>query len=179
MGIIRASSKIKHRFHCGEIELAVAKYFNPRQNLIVPNISWGMCSHECDLMVLTQSNYAYEIEIKISAGDLKADAHKTHKHESKLIKLLYFAIPEYLLPYAEHIPKRAGIIKVWREYFGTPEDPTWRDYCSVVKAPKVNKEAEKWEDRRRMELMRLSTMRIWSLKETCQRLAKEKKSWSK
>ena len=46
-------------------------FFNYRANLIVPNISWGLGLHECDLLVLTSSGYATEIEIKVSKADLK------------------------------------------------------------------------------------------------------------
>lgn len=147
-----------YRYHCGHIEVAVAKFFNPRQNIIVPNISWGLNIHECDLLVLTQSGYAYEIEIKVSAGDLKADAKKGHAHRSNKIKLLYFAVPNYLLAYKEFIPVHAGIIAVQRVNGG--------NQVAIVRAPHANKNAGKWDDRQKIELMRLSTMRIWTLKET-------------
>jgi hypothetical protein len=32
-----------------EIEVVIAKHFGIRQNIIVPNISWGFDSHEMDL----------------------------------------------------------------------------------------------------------------------------------
>ncbi|MBT9170538.1 MAG: hypothetical protein DDT18_00881 [Actinobacteria bacterium] len=95
-----------------EIELAVADYFNPRVNLIVPNISWGMFLHECDMLIVTKNNYAYEVEIKTTKSDLVADQKKRHNHSNKKIKKLYFAIPDYLLQYAEYIPDHAGIIVV-------------------------------------------------------------------
>ena len=177
MGIIKTTLKtVPHKFHCGEIEVAVAKFFDPRQNLIVPNISWGMFVHECDLLVLTQSNYAYEIEIKISASDLKADSKKPHSHRSNKIKILYFALPEYLRDYHEMVPQRAGIIEVSRqnkwhwdyEHQKQIQDGE-HDCCKIIRAPHVNREAGKWDDKQRMELMRLSTMRIWSLKEALNR----------
>ena len=75
---------VEHKFNSLEMEVALSKFFNPRQNIIVPNISWGMGGHhECDLMVLTQCNFAYEVEIKVSAADLKADAKKTHAHPAQ------------------------------------------------------------------------------------------------
>jgi len=40
-----------------EMEIAFARYFGIRQNLIIPNVSWGMDTHECDLFVLTPARY--------------------------------------------------------------------------------------------------------------------------
>ena len=81
-----------------EMELVLAQYFDPRVQLVVPNVSWGFegC-HEMDLAVLTKAGYLYEIEIKISLSDLKKDRDKSHGHRNKKVKYLYFAIPEYRL----------------------------------------------------------------------------------
>ena len=80
-----------------EVELAVAKYFNPRQNHDIPNVSWGFNIHECDLLILTKSKFLYEVEIKISRADLIKDKDKGHKHKHKKIRKLYFAIPENMI----------------------------------------------------------------------------------
>ena len=172
MGIIRNTGQsIAHKYHAGEIELAVATHFDSRQNLIVPNVANGMGIHECDVLILTQTGYATEVEIKISAGDLKADAKKSHAHDSDMIKILYFAIPESLRDYASHIPARAGIIIVkrvknrWYDgWTGKIMEDGERDRCEIIRAPHVNKAAKKWTPKDRYMLMRLSTMRIWSLK---------------
>ena len=95
-----------------DIELAVSGYLNPRQNLIVPNVHWGLGIHECDLLVITQAGYAWEIEIKVSKADLIKDGKKRHGHIDFRIKELWFAIPKYLEPHIEHVPKHAGIIVV-------------------------------------------------------------------
>lgn len=43
-----------------DMEVAVMEHFGVRQNLIVPNVWWGMgLNHECDMLVLTKSNCAY------------------------------------------------------------------------------------------------------------------------
>ena len=184
MGIIRNTEKtIAYKFNAGEIELAVATHFDPRQNLIVPNVAHGMGLHECDVLILTQTGYATEVEIKISASDLKADAKKSHGHDSDMIKALYFAIPEALKDYAEHVPQRAGIIIVKRvanRYWDYLKQETVEagetNRCEIIRAPRLNKHAVKWTDKDRMALMRLSTLRIWSLKRKIRDLqAKEKK----
>jgi len=64
--------------NCVEIEVAIMREFDFRQNLIVPNISnqMGIVAFETDVLVLTKSNYAYGFEIKVSKSDLKADFKK-------------------------------------------------------------------------------------------------------
>lgn len=138
-----------------DIEVAVARYLNPRTNLIVPNISWGLDLHECDLLVVTKSGCAWEIEIKVSKYDLIKDKSKPHKHDSHKIKYLYFAIPESLLEHKEHIPERAGIIVVYKK------DLTTR--CETVRQPQSHSNY-KFTDSERYAVARLGSMRIWDLK---------------
>jgi hypothetical protein len=65
-----------------DIEIAVAEHFNSRQNLIVPNVHWGwMLQYEADMVILRQSGYAVEVEIKVSAADIKRDLRKHHQHD--------------------------------------------------------------------------------------------------
>jgi hypothetical protein len=56
-----------------EIELRIAYYFGNRSHIIVPNVSWGLMMYECDLLVMPKSGHLYEVEIKVSKGDLIAD----------------------------------------------------------------------------------------------------------
>jgi len=135
-----------------DIELAVAKYFNTRINLIVPNISWGLWLHECDLLIITKNNYAYEVEIKISKSDLIADKKKTHKHNDDRIKKLYFAIPYDLLKYQQYIPEHAGILAITEDLC-----------CKKVREAKV-KSKYKFTDEEKFNVARLGTMRMWNLK---------------
>jgi hypothetical protein len=174
MSIIRRREEIiEHKFYTEEMELSVARYFNFLQNIIVPNISYGAGVHECDILVLKQSGYAYEIEIKISVSDLKADSKKTQAHESNKIKLLYFALPHYLQNYYKYVPIRAGILEVtrrkewhWDYELQKQTQTVERNYCEIVRTPQVNREAEKWSAEDRINLMRLSTIRTWTLKKT-------------
>jgi len=134
------------------MELAIVDYFNPRVNLIVPNISWGMFIHECDLLLITKHSYAYEIEIKISRADLKKDLEKKHGHKSEKIKKLYFALPDYLLDTVDLIPKHAGILSVNQKL-----------KCHMVREAKINSEY-KFSDAEKFQVARLGSMRIWELK---------------
>lgn len=139
-----------------DIEIAIAECYGIRAHLIIPNVSWGLwLGHECDLLLLTNSGYAWEFEIKVSKQDLIRDKFKGHNHFSPKIKYLYFAIPEHLENEIEHIPERAGIIVVTKEN----EDY----YCNVIRRPTKNCDY-KFSDSERCELARLGALRIWGLK---------------
>ena len=137
-----------------EMELAVANFFNPRVHLIVPNVSWGMGIHECDLLILTKCGYANEVEIKLFLPDLKRDLLKRHGHRSNLIKRLFFAIPESLAEHQGYIPDRAGIIIVNERG------------CQLVRKAEINKSAKPFTNEQTLHFGRLAGMRIWSLKKT-------------
>lgn len=138
-----------------EIECKIADYFGIRTHLIVPNVSWGLGVHECDLLVLSKNGYATEVEIKISASDLKADALKGHGHKSKKIKYLYFAIPSYLCKYIEFIPRRAGILVI---------TSAGRVFCAAE--PEQNRDARSLTLQEQYDMARLGALRIWSMKNT-------------
>jgi hypothetical protein len=82
-----------------EIEIALLKHFDFTQKLILPRISFGAGIHECDILVMSKSGYATEIEIKISVADLKKDLNKKHTHNSDKIKYFYYAIPKEMYDY--------------------------------------------------------------------------------
>lgn len=73
-------------------------------------------SWESDYLALTKSGYWYEIEVKISRADFKADFKKISKHE-KLSSgnfcpnYFYYAVPEGLV-LVEEIPQYAGLIYI-------------------------------------------------------------------
>ena len=147
-----------------EIEIAVAEYFGISRNLTIPNVSWGFRnrSSEKDLVVITSSNYIYEIEIKVSKSDLIRDKQK---HKWKLqpyfndFRKTYFAIPIYLLEYKEHIPEFAGIITV--EHANKKNVDYW---TFVQREAKINKESKKITEKEKYQLARLGALRVWGLK---------------
>lgn len=173
-----------------DIEVAVIKGFHIRQNLIVPNVSWGMsnnngCLHECDVLVLTPSGYATEIEIKISKGDLLQDMNKRHAHKHNLIRRFYYAVPEKLKEIALNvIPERAGLLVVseieatkykWLKNGGNIPIPYKYRRLTTVREAEINKNAVKWNDGERYQLARLGTLRILGLKEKIQALKNKQK----
>lgn len=144
------------KIKCLDIEIAVSNFFGIRTNLIVPNISWGLLNHECDLFILTNAGYGYEVEIKISKQDLIKDKDKKHKHFDQKLKYLYFAIPEYLENCIEHIPENAGIIIVrWISDV--------RLFCEIIREPKQIGHY-RFSDDEKFQIARLGAMRIWRLK---------------
>ena len=137
-----------------EIEEAIFRFFNPRVNIIVPNVSWGLnFGHEIDILVCTKSGYCTEVEIKISKQDILADKKKKHSHEDNRLKYLYFAVPYHLKDFAlEHIPKRAGLIAVYdRNGFLVPKK---------VRKAKCRKNCIKLSDQEINKLLRLGCMRL-------------------
>lgn len=151
------------------MEVELSRYLNFRINLIVPNVSWGMFSHECDLIRLSPAGYCSEIEIKVSLSDLKKDKEKRHNHvdggrysyRTNKIKYLYFAIPEYLEKHIEHIPERAGILvvrEIKKDWWPEPQIRT-----EEIRAPKKQSDY-KFSEKERIKLLSLMAMRIWGLK---------------
>ena len=76
--IVRRNSRQPRRFrdrivpgetlNTADMEIAIAEWVGTRTHLVVPNVSYGMYVHECDLFVLSKSGYATEIEIKITVS---------------------------------------------------------------------------------------------------------------
>ena len=138
---------------CAEIELKLVKWFNPRTNLIVPNVSWGFLKYECDLLIISKLGYLIEVEIKVSLSDLKRDLLKRHNHDDNRIKYLYFAIPKKLEKHIEHIPERAGIFVVDEE-----------GWVHKIRKPTINNIAKPISIEDMYKIARLGTLRVWNLK---------------
>jgi hypothetical protein len=143
-----------------DIEVAVAKHFDYRRNLIVPNISWGLLDYEADILVLSAAGYASEVEIKVSRSDLRRDSKKQHGHRSDLVKAFWFAVPEAIVDFAlEHIPEDAGLLGIWeRQRRGGPG--------SIFEArphrfPTPRPHSRKFTESERHQMARLAAMRYW------------------
>ena len=156
-----------------EIEVALMEYFLPGNFVIVPNVSWGMRFekhtkdlHECDLLILSRSRYATEIEIKISKADILKDKKKRHGHHHNHIARLYFAVPEKLADFAlQHIPRRAGLYSILKDKRRKPR---------LVKHCIRNKNCVKWTEKDKLCLARLGALRVLGLKSKIHKLTKGK-----
>ena len=152
-----------------EIEIAIMEYFDIRQNLIVPNISWGIANlHECDILSLSKAGYATEVEIKVSKSDLLKDKEKGHGHRHNHIAQLFFAVPKKLEDIAlSAIPERAGLFVVEKHRYRVPGfDNVYKFVTGIIMVRQCerNKNAVKWSEKERYQLARLGTMRILALK---------------
>jgi len=150
-----------------DIEIALAQYFNPRTNLMIPNVHWGFSIHECDMLVMSAAGYLSEVEIKVSLSDLKKDKKKEHGHEDDRIKCFYFAMPKKLLKHSDLVPERAGILSV--DYSPTPGHYK----IFLERGAVINKKAPKMRIGEMYELARLGALRIWTLKRKIKKLQEE------
>lgn len=87
------------RLSVKDIQLAIrnSAYCDIRNDLIVPNVSWGLLPYEADLFVVKKSDLCIEFEIKRSFEDFKKDFEKNHKHDAQLVAYFYYVIPEKLI----------------------------------------------------------------------------------
>ena len=147
-----------------DIEIGVARYFCWRRNVIVPNVSWGWgLNYEADVVVLTPRNYCFEVEIKTTASDLRADLRKRHHHDDNRFKRLYFAVPQCLADaHFDLIPPRAGILALQHHANGGGY------YMRLLRAAATNTAARPISEEERMELLKLAHMRVWTLKQALQ-----------
>jgi len=178
MAVVKAGKSTKLKTI--EMELALAEHFDKRHNLIVPNISWGMMSFgedfpQCDLLLITRNEYAYQIEIKTSKADLIADRKKRHQHLNGKIRKLYFAIPDYLKNCEQYIPKHAGIIIVSSFVNQDGYLPAGATGCHVVREAEVKSEY-KFTDKEKFNVARLGALRSWRLKENLLKLMNKERA---
>lgn len=143
------------KLNAQDIEIALARHFNHRTNIIVPNVAWGLnLSYECDMLVVSPAGYAHEIEIKTTSGDIKAESRKRGTaHQSRKIHRFSYAVPNYLKD-CEHLRLECGLIVVNKDL-----------RCQTIRPPRLNKAARKLTEKEINKLLHLGCMRIYSLKE--------------
>lgn len=156
------------KWRADEIELAITDIYDIRQNLIVPNVSWGFgIRHEADLLIVRKSGYCIEIEIKVTIADLRADFKKKHLHLDRRnrIKELYYALPADLIDKATPIIEKgnpcAGIISCrYDSRIG------WQPYrATYIKHAVAIPNHERLTKEDRYTLARLGTIKLWKTKQ--------------
>lgn len=160
------TAKIKsEKLNTKELEVLVADFFGVRTHLIIPNVSWGFgLLYEADLVVVTRSRYVYEVELKVSKSDLKADANKKkHNNPRKTFKRMYYAMPEEIYDPAL-VPDYAGVLLAYMH--------RKRWYIKLERKPD-NLSVEPITDKQYLKLLELMAMRVWSIKK---KLLKETKN---
>lgn len=104
--------------------------------------------YEADFLYVTKSDYLYEVEIKISIADFRADQKKNKYHDHPDIRGFYYFIPQEL--YSKHKneiratckEKGAGLI-----VDGHP--------ITTILKPKMRKEVKPLSDNRYIHYLRL------------------------
>lgn len=71
----------------------VRRYCNTREDIIIPNLSWGLLPYEIDLAVIKPNGYMTEYEIKRSYSDLVADFKKAIYHNDERVKYFHYVLP--------------------------------------------------------------------------------------
>lgn len=152
-----------------EMEVILMKYFNFLTNTIVPNVTRnsGLVKFETDLLVLSKSNYATGVEIKISKADLLNDLKKAQygtpstkgevewlkKYWYSEFKHFYYAVPSDLVEIADKtIHPFCGLISI-----------SENKKVSIIRKPKLIKNY-RWTDKEKDKLVRLGCLRVYNLK---------------
>ncbi len=136
----------------------VRRLFDATRYSCVVNVSYGFLNHEADLIIMNGTRRLYEVEIKTTLADLKADFKKKHHHDDPKIERLFYAVPAPLLEKAQQIiPEQYGIISVNLER---------RPRFNFLTAERV-REAKKLREYQLdptqvIQLLRLGTMRYWT-----------------
>jgi len=147
-----------------EMEYAISRRFDVRTHTIVPNVSWGLLSHEADVLVMRETGFLLEFEIKRSFSDYKADfkKHKWRNGLSKTIKKFYYCFPADLWRkrrghIQEILPEFAGILVIYKNGERLP-------FSEIIKPAKLNPGCKALSKPQQLKLAQLGTMRIWNLK---------------
>jgi len=150
-----------------EMEIELARFFNSRINVIIPNVHWGLgLAYEADLLIVSPNRCVTEVEIKISRSDIKKDlSKKCYAHRSRKIHKFFYAVPENLID-CEYLPEDCGLIMVSDKPSKKSKAINKRsDRCKIIRPPRFNRKAVKLNDKELNHLLHLGCMRIWSLKE--------------
>ena len=162
----------KPKMTSADIELAIIQTWKPRQNLMVPNVSWGFVPWgEIDILKVEKSMYLTEIEIKLTLADLKREWGKKrwapvyYDWFRKKIRRYYIAMPEDLYeqlcsPEGRFPWSRDGI----PDWVGAGVLTVDGRFVRERKKPRINKEAAKLTCTELAALGRLGTLRYWALR---------------
>lgn len=135
--------------------------------IVVPNVSWGWgLDYEADLIAVSKTNWADEIEIKINKYDLMNDKFKQKhrgevvgKYLDKRIRRFWYAIPTELLETALEIPKEFGIVEIRKS--NLKHQP---HTAHVIRRATARPHARQVTPEETLKLLHLGIMRYWDLR---------------
>lgn len=154
-----------------EIQIALRNsgIWNKRQDIFIPNLSWGLLQYEADLVIITKSGYLTEVEIKRSWEDFKADFKKGHEHNDPRVYNFYYCVPESIVArVAEFLLGKYGSNCPAMLCF--EESGSISHYFGVGRA---HRGGRKLFIEEQLIAARLGCMRVWNLKE---KLLKQKQN---
>jgi hypothetical protein len=143
--------------------------FDPRRWIVVPNVSWGWnLDYEADVIAVSKSMWATEVEIKTSRQDLVRDRLKK-KHGpdrrfgiDKRIRRFWYAVTTELVETALNpglVKPEFGIIEVYDLGGGLGRK------SRVIRRAR-NRDARKVTEAELCKLMHLGMMRYWDFRKT-------------
>ena len=136
------------------MQIALARYVDPYRHFCIPNCMAGYFT-ECDFLVVSKSGLLWEIEIKCSMADWKADLAKHRQYKPGWNPArFYYAYPEDN-PHAqipEWVPMDAGVLWI----FERDGDPVIRP----VRAAKARHRCPVSDDIK-IEILRKIHLRYW------------------
>ena len=132
-----------------------------RNNIIVPNVSWGMgINYEADLIVLNRQGYATEYEIKRSYSDFVADFAKDEDaHKAPWVYKFYYVLPLSIKDKSEEFIQYTCVEKPAVLFYDENGKFTSNDGYPYVKG------GRKMFLEEQLKLARLGVMRYWNLRE--------------
>lgn len=157
MGISRKKEPdiTPHILNESEAVSRLASFFEWYRNLCFPNVYCG--GGEMDLCVVTPARYMWEVEVKLSLSDWKADALKSKwkDKDRQYVSRFYYAVPTNLLDsIPEFVPPEAGIIEIyWHDYWGYRVQ--LHRSCTLPRGKKIT-------EKQKAQLMSKIYFRYWS-----------------
>lgn len=171
--------------NAAQVADAVARHFDVRKRVIVPNCLMLGLHGEADLAVVFESGWVEEVEIKVSMADYRRDFEtKKYKHgilsgrfggsqTQANVRKFWYAAPEALAAkIAKELPPYAGLIAVSTEtgrfakYGSRVTSDTQEVARVVVEAPKIPS-AKKADPGDIMKALRLCYFRYWKHRHQC------------
>ena len=173
-----------------QIQDALARHynFNVRQNIVVPNVSWGLLSYEADFVSVSKSGYMTEVEIKRSWSDFRKDFTKKHLHNDIRSSYFFYCVPKSIREKVEDalyiyeekngkrqivglndgVPSNVGLITYDNhDHQGNVIDWVAIDFITMGGQRRW---ARKLTDREMLKLAHLGCMRVWDLKQKIAKL---------
>jgi hypothetical protein len=161
-GVKKSGSGVCTELSVKDIQALLAEYFGIRNNIIVPNVSWGLLDYEADLLIMNKTGYVTEIEIKRSWSDFLADFKKDDvAHKSELIYQFWYCVPDAL--YSKCIEK---LKEVYPDSLDRPNVISYSDSGILnfhgKSASYCRGKHRKLFLEEQLKLTRLGCMRYWS-----------------